>query len=243
MMKTLFVVCQHGDEKAPYKVINKYFRDKVEFLVANKRAFNKNTRFIKNDLNRVFPGRKDGSYEERLAFKLTKKLKKYKVVLDFHTTTSKSPLFIITTSLSKKHVELINKLNISQVVYMENSIASGHALIDSVNLGISLEVGSRLPGVIEVIRSFIKDYLSGESNKEKEYFAVFDVLKKERKTERLNKSIIPFRLVKKGDHISTIGMTKKYAQMDFYPIMPREKSYVGIFCLMAKKIQSPISDS
>src|SRR5258708_38180427 len=125
VQKTLFIVAQHGGEVTPLKVVEKYFQGKINFLIANPQAISKRKRFIETDLNRSFPGREDGSVEEKIAFKLKNELKKYQVVLDFHTATVDSPMFIITTSLSKKHLELINKLDVQKEVFMENSIADG----------------------------------------------------------------------------------------------------------------------
>lgn len=236
-MKTLFVVCQHGNEKTPYRVIKKHFDKKIDYLIANKEAFRKNKRFIENDLNRSFPGDNKGTKEERIAFLLKNKLSKYGQIVDLHTTTVVSPMFIITTSLSSKHMAFINKLNIKKVVYMKKSIASGNSLIDHVNLGVSIEVGKE--GSIyafNLYKKFIDSFLVNKRSKKKEYFVVFDILKKITVTEKLLNSIKSFKLVKKGQIISTIGNRKVSSSEDFYPIMPGEKSYKGILTLKAKKI-------
>ncbi|EKD90839.1 MAG: succinylglutamate desuccinylase/aspartoacylase [uncultured bacterium] len=235
-MNTIFVVCQHGGEKAPYKVINKYFK-KFKLLIANKEAFDNNVRFIESDLNRAFPGNPKGTKEEKLASKLLKQLKKYEAVLDFHTATDPSELFIITTKLTPNHLTLINKLNTKKVVYMQNSIASGKSLIDHVDLGISLEVGGKSESTKKEVKKFIEDYLKNYvEDQNKEYFVVFDVLLRESKNEKLSKEISAFKLVKKGFLLSSKGKNNKYSQKDFYPILPREKSYPNILCLMAKKV-------
>lgn len=204
--------------------------------MANHEAFKKHTRFIDADLNRVFPGKKNGNKEEKIAFKLAKQFKSYDVVLDFHTATDPCELFIITTNLSPKHIKFINTLNVKKVVYMENSLALGHSLIDYVELGVSVEVGGRVKNMEIEIKSFIEDYLKGIVKGEKEYYTVFEILKKEEKTEKLSKNIKPFKLVKKGEEISAIGNKKRYAEVDFYPVLAREKNYQGVLCLMARRL-------
>src|SRR3989344_7923920 len=105
MGDTVWVVCQHGNELTPLEIIKRYFKDKVSYIIANSEAVHKNKRFIESDLNRSFNG-KSNTFEEKIAQKLLKELKKYKYVLDFHTSTSDTPIFIIMTKITPKHLNL-----------------------------------------------------------------------------------------------------------------------------------------
>jgi len=60
MKKILFIVATHGDEKIGVEVIERLRTKKLDrffdYLVANPKALEKNTRFIDVDLNRSYPG-------------------------------------------------------------------------------------------------------------------------------------------------------------------------------------------
>ena len=66
-------------------------------MVANEAALEKGVRYLEVDLNRSFPGRRAGKYEERLAGVVLRRLKKYGEVVDLHTATCSTPLFAILT--------------------------------------------------------------------------------------------------------------------------------------------------
>lgn len=89
-MKILAVGAMHGNEPLGANVINLLKRRPVKninTLVANPRALKRNSRFIKQDLNRSFPG--DASahdYEKRRAAEILMKCRKYDIVFDFHNT-------------------------------------------------------------------------------------------------------------------------------------------------------------
>lgn len=80
----------HGNEPLGLEVI-KLFKKKpvrsVETVYANEKAIRSNSRFIKTDLNRSFPGNyKSKDYETKRAANLLKLCKRVDVVLDFHNT-------------------------------------------------------------------------------------------------------------------------------------------------------------
>jgi succinylglutamate desuccinylase len=238
-MKTLFIVCQHGAEKTPFRVIKKYFQGKINYLLANNEAFVKNKRFIESDLNRSFPGKVSGTKEEMIAHDLMNRFSSYDQIIDLHTSTVDSPIFIITTSLFPKHLKLINRLNIKRVVCMEKSIAGGNSLIDYVSLGLSIEVGKEgSRNAKNLYKKFIYSFIKNDKNSvKKEYFSVFGILEKKHKSEKLVNSVKSFQYLKKGDLISKIGSEKRYSEANFYPIMPGEKSYKGVLTLMARKLK------
>ena len=221
-MKTLFVVCQHGNEKLPMKVIG---RRNLPYLLANKAAMRRGVRYIETDLNRSFPGNKRGSYEERLAAKLINRLRAYGEVVDLHTATCRTPLFAIITRVSLGHIELVRKLGVEKLVYMGESIASGKALIDHVECGVSIECGDERSRRTEKdLEGMIDTFVRGRRMEEE--LDVYEVYKIMRKTERLKKlpsDVKNFRRTVFGGE-------------EFYPVLARERSYKGILCLMAKRI-------
>lgn len=231
----VLVICQHGNERAPKEVLDKHFNGSFEVVLANKKAYEKNIRFIETDLNRSFPGDKNVSLEDKIASKLLKKLKKYQQVVDLHTATCDTPIFVIITKATKSHLNLTYKTGIKKIVFMEKSIASGKALIDHVPLGISIEAGDEH---LLITKKRIKRFLNNLLNRTKkrnnlEYYSVFGLLKKESKNERLLPEIKHFRIVRKGNDITN----QRKSEFDFYPILPRETNYKGVLCLMAKKVK------
>lgn len=240
-MRTLFIVCQHGDEKTPLEVIKEDFQ-RVPFLLANPKALEKNVRFIEKDMNRSFPGNSYGSKEEGIAMQILKDLKStykdFESIIDLHTASCSTPAFVILTKISKKHMELIGQTGIDKVVVMSPTLASGKALVDHVPCGISIEFG--LEGTA-MTRKRIKDFFNyflslKQKDKKIDYFRVFDVLKKENESEKLVREIRAFKLVKRGSRLTNYTGKIKSAHKDFYPILPRSRNYKDLLCLMAEKI-------
>ncbi len=224
MRKTIFVVCQHGNEKLPFKVIKKY-KSQISFILANKKAYVQSVRFVETDLNRSFPGKTYGSYEERLATKLLVELRDYQEIVDLHTATCNTPIFAIITKLTSCHLDLIKRLGISRIVYLGESIASGGALIDCVRCGVSIECGNeRSKRTANDIDTALSNFMkSGGVALRSEYYYVYKILPTSSKQPRLPKEARNFHKI-------------SLAGKEFYPILARERNYKGILCLMAKKI-------
>lgn len=238
-MKTIFIVLVHGDEQAPLKVIKEHFKGRLKYLVAHPEAFKKNVRYLTTDLNRSFPGRVDGFKEERIVVKLMKKLNYYERVIDLHTATCDTLPFAILTKVTEDRLELVSLLGLRRVVCMEKNISLGRALIDHIPIAISVECGNeRSPATFNNIKKMLDDYLNNKSIplKKIEYYTVFEFLTKKTEEERLVKTIQSFKLVKKGEIVSRNNNGLHTAKFNFYPILPREKYYKNILCLMAKKI-------
>jgi len=89
-MKILVIGGMHGNEPLGLEVV-KLFQDKpvrnVDSVLANSQAITANSRFIREDLNRSFPGdSKSKVFEQKRAAELLELAKKYDIVLDFHNT-------------------------------------------------------------------------------------------------------------------------------------------------------------
>jgi len=89
-MKVLIIGGMHGNEPLGLEIVKLLKTkplDNVDALFANEQAIADNCRFIKNDLNRSFPGKSSSKeYEPRRAAQILEIAKKYDVVLDFHNT-------------------------------------------------------------------------------------------------------------------------------------------------------------
>lgn len=224
-MKKVFIVGQHGNEKLPIRAADTLI-NQIEVIVANPKAVSAGVRYLETDLNRSFPGDNLGKYEERLAAELKNRLEEFGEVVDFHTATCGTPLFAIVTKLTKNHLDLVRKLGVKKVVYMENSIASGKSLIDHVKVGVSIEAGREKTGsVLRRIEKVMRHYLAGKMlpMQSLEIYSVFEIMKR---SEENNKLPIGARNFKK---ISINGQ-------ECYPVLARETSYPQVLSLLARRI-------
>jgi len=232
-MKVVVVCCLHGNEKCGLEVIKK-LPSNVTSFIGNEKALELNKRFIDCDLNRNFPGDKDGNYEEKLANDLIEKLINFEYVIDIHSSSNECPLFGIITNPNKDKINLAEKMGLNKLVIMSESFASGKSLIDFVNCGISLEVGphNRIENSNE-IREAILNLINNEINeKEMSIFEVVQIIKKQDEGEIIIKN---FEEVNKGD-ILIKGENNQIAEFDFIPVLVNEEAYKDILCLACKKV-------
>ncbi|MBP9826958.1 succinylglutamate desuccinylase/aspartoacylase family protein [Candidatus Saccharibacteria bacterium] len=164
-MKILIVGCLHGDERFGSEVVEyclqKGYQD-VNCVLANKLAFDKNTRFIDQDLNRSFPGDTAGNYEQRRAHELMPIIESADIVLDIHTTTSDIRMVPIVADTTPRVREVLHYSNARDIVVMGDA-AIKHSLIGHARTGISLEFGLKyaqnqraLQDVVEIIEGLIE---------------------------------------------------------------------------------------
>lgn len=88
-MRILVIGGMHGNEPLGVELV-KIFKQKpvenIDYVFANPKAIKAGVRFIKEDLNRSFPGGKNLSYEQKRAQILINLCREYDVVFDFHNT-------------------------------------------------------------------------------------------------------------------------------------------------------------
>ncbi len=230
-MKVTVICCLHGNE--PYGLeVAKKLAPSFSFFIGNKIALERKVRFVETDMNRCFPGKINGNYEERMANKLVKKLKKYDYVIDLHSSSNPCPLFGIITKPNKEKIKFAKRLGLKKLVIMPEFFASGKALIDFVKCGISLEVGphERKENVMEVLK-VIDNFLNNKKNENVKLFEVFCIIKKDY-SEVLIKN---FDEIKKGQVISKRGKCKQVSKFDFTAVLVDEEAYGDILCLACKK--------
>ena len=232
-MKLAIVCCLHGNERYGMEVI-KRLPTSLPFFIGNPRALEENKRFIDVDLNRCFPGKENGNYEERRAFKLVNKLKDFDYVIDLHSSTNNCPLFGIITKPNEGKTKFAKKLRLKRLVIMPEYFASGKALIDFVKCGISLEIGphTRRENIDEV-SNLISKFVDGKIlDSEIEIFEVIDIIKKEISGNILIKN---FEEVKKEEPIIRGEFANQIAKFDFVPVLVGEEAYRDILCLAMQR--------
>ncbi len=242
------VGCLHGDEVLGKKVIDeledvKLKRGSLSFIIANTPALAKNKRFIKKDLNRSFPGKRNGEDEEKLAYCLEGVLKDFDYVIDIHATDSDVGALVIVTSLNKNIKNFLKHIPITKVVLMKKSNFSKGSMIDFCRAGISLEYGPDKTGrnykkVLMNVRSILKNVglLSGK----KELF-----LKKELYTVsgtysvasgfKQNNKLRNFCLIKVGQVIGDLNGEESLSKKEFYPLFLGKGAYKRTLALVADK--------
>ena len=89
-MRVLVIGGMHGNEPLGIAIVKLFKKNPVKnvnTVFANDLAIEANSRFVEQDLNRLFPGNsKSKNYEPRRAAQLLALAKKYDIVLDFHNT-------------------------------------------------------------------------------------------------------------------------------------------------------------
>jgi len=221
-MKLAVVCCLHGTEPYGLEVI-KRLPVSIPSFIGNERALQEKKRFLESDLNRCFPGNKDGNQEEKLAHSLAKTLSNFDYVIDLHSSSNSCPLFGIITNPNEEKIELAKQLGLKRLVIMPESIASGKALIDFVKCGISLEIGPhhKVENVKEVSDSIFNLIKDKNHSKELEIYEVFGIIKN-------------FEEIKKGQVIALDSTEEQKAEENFTAILVNEQAYSGILCLAAR---------
>ena len=242
-MKILLIIATHGNEKIGLKVakeIKKLRIDNLIIQVGNKKALKINKRYIDQDLNRSFPGKKDGNYEEDRAFELTPIIKSADLVIDIHSTTSDVKDTLIVDRINKKTLECIESIQPKYVVIMKKSKGS---LISQAKIGISFEYGKdnniiTLKKIIVDIKKLLNHFglikIKVLKNKlPTKYFDAGSIISKP-EGYKLIKKIKNYTLVKQGSAYATSKNKKLIADEDFYPILFGEKNYKGYFGFKGK---------
>jgi succinylglutamate desuccinylase len=245
----LINILTHGDELIGLKVKKELEKLNIkqgilDFQIANEKAYKEKKRFIDSDLNRVFPGKKNGNYEEKLATKLLPKIKSVDLVIDIHSTTSDLKDALIVTKLNKKTKELINVINPKHLLFM--NISKKTALISFAPIGISFEYGKDkdkkvLNKIVRDIKKLLKFYkmIDGKNSNKLSKTLTFKINKSfEKKPEQeLDSKIRNYKLIKKGDVVARNKEGKVViAKEDFYPILFGNKNYETMFGFIGKKL-------
>jgi len=248
-MKIILNIATHGNERIGLKVAKEFEKfnidkDTLVVQVANEKAFKLHKRCIDQDLNRSFPGRKNGNYEERRAYKLSPIIKSADIVIDIHSTTSALKDAFIVTDLNSKTLEYIKVIKPKYVLIMDAT--KNNALISQAKVGIAFEYGKdNDPAVIKKIVLGIKRLLKHlkiiniklpQNNTSINYFNVISTIKKP-KVYKVLKKIKNYKLVYKGEVYAKNNNLKLVADENFYPIIFGEKNYKDIFGFRGLKIK------
>jgi hypothetical protein len=207
------VACLHGDERLGAQVLNKISsisRGMAKLIIANEEAMEMQKRYLEADLNRSFPGKAEGLYEERLACELLYALDGCDYVIDIHTTAAKTEPFVISTN---KENRLVHYIPLKKVVYMSPILASGKALIDFVS-GASLEYNEchDADKILDDIQKAVSNIAEDRRVYGQEFYKIYGKLEK-------GSNLVNFKLT-------------SIAGEKFYPVLYGARSY-AFSCLKA----------
>ncbi|MBI3337098.1 MAG: succinylglutamate desuccinylase/aspartoacylase family protein [Candidatus Staskawiczbacteria bacterium] len=247
-MKIILNIATHGNEKIGFEVAKEIEKLNINknilvVQIANKKAFDLNKRYIDQDLNRSFPGKKHGNYEEKIAYKISPIIKSADIVIDIHSTTSNLKDTLIITNLNKKTREYVEIIQPKYVLIMNPT--KNNALISQAKVGIAFEYGkdkdlSTLRNTVLGIKKLLKylciiNFIVPVNNATISYFNVVSVVPKLEGYKLIN-NIKNYKLVKKNYIYARKGKNLLIADEDFYPILFGQKNYNDIFGFKGKKI-------
>lgn len=248
--RVLINVCTHGTERVGLKVA-RYYKDfrplngTLVINVANELAVAKKKRFIDEDLNRVFPGKKNGNHEQRLAYAMKPYVEAFDVVLDIHSTETDLRSALIITDYSDNAKPLLKVISPKRVIHM--TATKSNALISSAKIGIGFEYGKdkskqtyidTVKGINNLLSHYKMLKLS-PTKRNKKIIDFFEANSAVPKPEgfQVVQGVKNFSLIKKGSLIGVNKRTKEkiFAEKDFYPILFGKNSYKTTFGFSAKK--------
>ena len=249
-MKIILNILTHGDERIGLKVekeiqklnIN---RNTLTVQTANSKAFKLRKKFIDQDLNRSFPGKKAGNYEEKLAYKLSAAIKSADLVFDIHSTRSELKDAIIVTKLDGETLKYVKAIQPKYVLIMNTT--KNNALISQAKIGIAFEYGKdNDPDALKKIIRDIKrvfcyiGLIDAKLRKRRQIISYFNVVSEIKKPKgyKLLKKIKNYKLIRKGEVFAANGKNYLVAENDFYPILFGESNYKTIFGFKGKKWRS-----
>ncbi|HAT68072.1 MAG: hypothetical protein A2481_01250 [Candidatus Yonathbacteria bacterium RIFOXYC2_FULL_47_9] len=247
--RILLNVGTHGTERVGLKVAE-YFKNLKPLCgtfvinLANEKAINVGKRFISDDLNRVFPGKEDGNFEEKLAYKMKPFIDVFDIVVDIHSTETGVNSSLIITGFTPKMKPILKAISPRRVIYMKAT--KSNALISSAKLGIGFEYGKdkskkTYQDTVLGVARLLEYYKMVEPSRRKQNKKTIEFYEVDASVEKPEGfKVVPgiknFTLIKKGSTVGHNAKTKEkiLAKKSFYPILFGKNSYKTIFGFSSK---------
>lgn len=235
--KILIIAATHGDEPIGVAIAERLKsslgpdKGRVDFLIANPRAYALKKRFIDADLNRVYPGRAGSAkYEERRAATIYRLAGRYRYLIDIHQLAYGRENLIIVPKDKISDEKLIKRVGIKKVILWPST--SGRAtgpLAQFFTNCLELEIataGKSYQRVVDdsaiMLRDFIKniDQSSRKSPRQTRYLVygrlLIEAVPRQRRLEDFKRTGIKSEI--------------------FYPLLVNQYLARGIACYKMKKI-------
>ena len=149
LKKIAIVAAMHGDEIYGIELYDEFCKrypllakDNVKLFIGNERAHKRNTRYIDEDMNRIY-GSENESHESLEVARLDQELQDFVAdyIIDIHTTKRSSGIFFISDIINKDRQDIINMLDID-VCIMKDSVIK-RSFIGNHHNAVSLEYSLR----------------------------------------------------------------------------------------------------
>jgi len=250
-MKIILNILTHGNERIGLEVVKEIEKLNIDkniliVQIANERAFELQKRFIDQDLNRSFPGKKYGNHEQKLAYKISPIIKSADIVIDIHSTKSELKDAVIVTKIDMATKKCIKAIQPKYVLVM--NATRDIALISQAKIGLAFEYGkdNDLIALKKIVMDIKKLFyhcglINIKLSKSKTITQYFDIVSEVAKPKghKLLKKIKNYKIVCSGEIFATNGKHQLIAEEDFYPILFGDKDYENIFGFKGKKIINP----
>lgn len=194
MRKILFITATHGNEQDDVKVMqqleNELPKDEYNYdwIIGNEKAYQKNIRYVDQDLNRSAPGDINSTiYEMRRSAELIKIADAYDVVIDLHGTKTDSGIDTITPYPTQDNLRLALAARLTRnVVWYSKQSEGGGPTVQHLRMpAIELECGPKDTQdaynlTYATVRRIIEVNHSGDlydvGTEDSEFFEVYDKL-------------------------------------------------------------------
>lgn len=191
MNDILLIGATHGNEPLGVRAIERLRAQYKEFdgIVGSPDAFARNCRGFQGDLNRSGPGDPlSERYSARRAFELLALARRYREVIDLHSTGNDTGLFVIVTNPTPQNLRLAGMLPIRRVVLLPSIRPDLKGpLSEFFNCGVEIECGLEDdPATEDALVEALAEWFDTRNAKEseptaalladKELFVVYDAL-------------------------------------------------------------------
>jgi succinylglutamate desuccinylase len=239
LKKILFSCCTHGDEKIGHLVLEKFDAGKNDFfewqsILSNPKAYQQNTRFVDQDLNRSFPGSDspDANYEQKRAFEISKIIQDFDFVIDFHQTTAVMDDVIFINSENPAVMDMCEFFEAPNVVILNSSFGGkNRLLIDMCEGGIAIEYHrSSTADEEERILKDVENLIARKKSKVKK--SKYQLIGKVPMTKNSDLNWQNFQELSQAElnKLDVEISTKITAHKPIFPIFIGEKAYPDTYC-------------
>jgi predicted deacylase len=239
----------HGDEPCGPEAIERLLAMEpdverpVALVIANERALAVEKRYVDEDLNRAFPGRKDATtHESRLAARLVKEIGHCRT-LSLHSTQSYEGIFGLVNDVSPYAREVCPRLSVDAVVDV-GPYDEGR-LFQSIPTTIEIECGYQgsqqaADNAFQVAREFLgaTGVLPSERLAPQTDLELFRLRRPIEKADAKSYQVYAsnFERVIEGEPFAAADETEMVAEGPFYPVLLSPYGYEELFGYAAERV-------